>query len=229
MGVTPYYADGKQLARVACDSCKTEVVLGIPNLHYPRNITPKQKKQTDAQVQTSRPVVQKMRTHGWMISKSKVVCKCCLKNREEDKMKKVSVKEPVTKVEPDRKSTMEQRRDIRKWLDEVYDVKNVRYKERYSDYEVADLCEGDVLWGWVKQIREGDYGENGGNEEFSIFAEEAKKLANEINAAIVDSDLAIKAFKLAYDEALSKLMKAYDGLQVRQKEVTEFMKKAPKL
>lgn len=228
MGVMPYYADGKQLARVTCDSCKTEVVIGIPNIHYPRNITPKQKKQTEAHVQTSRPVVQKMRTHGWIISKSKVVCKCCLQDRNEEKMKKASVKPPVTKVDPDRKSTPAQRRDIRKWLDEVYDVENVRYKERYSDYAVADLCDG-VLWGWVKQIREEDYGENAGNEEVSIFAEEAKKLKKDIATAIVDSDLAIKAFRMAYDEALSKLMKAHDGLQARQKEVTEFANKASKL
>jgi len=229
MGVLPCYANGKQTARVTCDCCGKEVVIGIPTTNYHRNMTPSRRAKIAAEVKTSKPVVQKMRSVGWVVNKAKVVCNTCVKKGNEEKMnQKISVKKvasTVTKIEPNMKSTPVQRREIRKWLDDLYDIDRCCYKENNSDHTVADLCEGKVLWGWVKEIREADYGEGGGNEEASLMVKEVKKLSDAIDTALVTSEVAQQDFRKAYEANAAKMQKAHDGLQARHKEVNELIKK----
>jgi len=85
-----------------------------------------------------------------------------------------------------------------------------------------------VLWGWVKEIREADYGEGGGNEEAGLIVKEVKKLSDAIDTALATSEIAQQDFRKAYEASAAKMQKAHDGLQARHKEVNELIKKLKK-
>ena len=229
MGVLPCYANGRQTARVTCDCCGKEVVIGIPTTNYHRNMTPSRRAKIAAEVRTSKPVVQKMRSVGWVVNKAKVVCNTCVKKDNEEKMnQKISVKKvasTATKIEPNRKPTREQRREIIRLLEDCYDVDRECYKGKESDQSIADTCEGNVLWGWVAAIREENYGAGDGNEEADLMVKEVKKLSDTINAALASSEIAQQDFRKAYEANAAKMQKAHDGLQARHKEVNDLIKK----
>ena len=228
MGVETFY-DGRLQVRLICDKCDTSTVVSAPSHHLPKTATAQQVKKGIAELRTSKSVIQKARTAGWLVNKQTIACKCCLKNRNEEKMnQKISVKKvasTATKIEPNMKSTPAQRRDIRKWLDDLYDIDKCCYKENNSDHTVADLCDGKVLWGWVKEIREADYGENGGNEDADLMVKEVKRLSDTIDKALATSEIAQQDFRKAYEANAAKMQKAHDGLQARHKEVNDLIKK----
>jgi uncharacterized FlaG/YvyC family protein len=82
-----------------------------------------------------------------------------------------------------------------------------------------------VLWGWVKEIREADYGENGGNEDADLMVKEVKRLSDTIDKALATSEIAQQDFRKAYEANAAKMQKAHDGLQARHKEVNDLIKK----
>jgi len=228
MGVETFY-DGRLQVRLICDQCKTSIVVSAPSYHLPKSASAQQVKKGITELRTSKAVTQKARTAGWLVNKQTIACGCCLKNRNEEKMnQKISVKKvasTATKIEPNRKPTREQRREIIRLLEDCYDVDRECYKGKESDQSIADTCEGNVLWGWVAAIREENYGAGDGNEEANLMVKEVKKLSDTINAALASSEIAQQDFRKAYEANAAKMQKAHDGLQARHKEVNDLIKK----
>ncbi|MFC4731747.1 hypothetical protein [Salipiger abyssi] len=107
-------------------------------------------------------VKKKLTAHGWAEVKGKLRCPTCEARRKVVPMK------PKEAAAPAREMTKFEKIEIVKLLADVYDLDAGRYKNGDTDETVADVL--GVMPGWVANIREADFGPDGGNENIEDLA-----------------------------------------------------------
>ena len=76
-----------------------------------------------------------------------------------------------------RRPTPAQKRQIIGLLEEVYDDKLLRYAGGETDKTVAEAIGGNVMPGWVAEIREELFGPDGANEDIAILQASLDEMA----------------------------------------------------
>lgn len=187
---------GVSRAKIICDGCgRDEVVACAYSRPSPGNPTEPNQAQARA----------KSLNMGWTYVKGKMRCPACEAKRKVVKMSDVKTKQQA--VEP-REPSKKQRIQIFTMLAEVYDIDAGRYMQGDTDDTVADVL--GVLPGWVSQIREAEFGPDGGNEDFEALAAELAAFRDEVLARI----------KRNTDET-DYLLKARDRIQAAETAVTK--------
>ena len=101
------------------------------------------------------------------------------------------------------------RRSIFRAIDEGYDDKKMRYIEGVDDKTIA--AEIGTTWGWVKRIREENFGPAGPDPEFEKLSKEIS--AMQITVAGIETEMLELATKAEnYGKALVKLKSRLDAL-----------------
>ena len=112
---------------------------------------------------------QKLQKMGWSYLHRHLRCPNC-----EAKRKVV----PMKKAEEPQDPTKKQRLEIISMLMEVYDLEKECYLNGDTDTTVANVL--DVRPGWVSQIREAEFGPDGGNEDIESLKSSLAELEREI-------------------------------------------------
>lgn len=192
MAVEPieYIKAGASRANIVCDDCGGKEAVPCA---YESNGHPK--------VSQARGRAVAM---GWSYVKNKLRCKDCEAKRKVIPMKQAETKAP----EPSKKERIQ----IFAMLAEVYDVDAGRYNNGDTDETVADVL--GVRPGFVAQIREAEFGPDGGNEDIESLSQEiagqSKAITdaiNKLNEARQDLDFLLRANE-AHKCQLDKIRKA---------------------
>lgn len=190
MAVEPieYFKAGASRANIVCDDCgKKECV----PCAYDDKGQPK--------VSQARGRAMAM---GWSYVKNKLRCPTC-----EAKRKVISMTKPKEQApEP----TKKERIQIFAMLAEVYDVDAGRYNNGDTDETVADVL--GVRPGFVAQIRDAEFGPDGGNEDIEGLAAKIDEMLREMegikgdcNAIKKDAQSIINAANVAFESNQKKL------------------------
>lgn len=122
-------------------------------------------------------VISKANKQGWSYVKGALRCATC-----EARRKVVPMKKPEPKPEPLRQPTKKQRIEIFKMLSEVYDLDAERYHDGETDDTVADVL--GVMPGWVTEIRETNFGPDGGNENIEELEAKIAQFEPDVRAML---------------------------------------------
>lgn len=152
---------GTPRAKVICDDCGREEVVACAYTRSDRHISQPNASQARAKVIKL----------GWAYVKGCLRCSAC-----ESKRKVIPMKKVIEQQEP----TKKQRLEIISMLMEVYDLENECYLSGDTDSTVADVL--NVRPGWVSQIREAEFGPDGGNEDIESLKTSLGELEREIKA-----------------------------------------------
>lgn len=140
---------------------------------------------------------------GWAYVKNKLRCPTC-----EAKRKVIPMKQPTKTEAPE--PTKKERIQIFAMLADVYDVDAGRYAQGDTDETVADVL--GVRPGFVAQIREAEFGPDGGNEDIDALAakiddmlREMKGIKGDCEAIIKDAQSIIDNANFAFDSNKKKL------------------------
>lgn len=125
---------------------------------------------------------------GWAEVKGKDYCMTCETNR-----KVVNMSEAKQKVEPARKMTPRDKRQIIATLEDCYDDDAKCYTQGDTDNTLAEAL--GVMPGWVAEIREELFGPDGGNEDMTALQEEFGKVSAEWRSLLEALDAAEKETK----------------------------------
>jgi transcriptional regulator with XRE-family HTH domain len=186
---------GKSRALIVCDDCSqsVEVPCSYLNATGPKGHQPN--------VSQARRRALGM---GWTYVKSKLRCPTCEEKRKVVPMK--FNKQPEAPKEP----TKRQRIEIFTMLAECYDIDAGRYQRGDTDETIADVL--GVMPGWVSQIREAEFGPDGGNEDIELLAAKIDDMLKEMEgikgdcvAIQKDAESIIKMAKAAMDSNDKKL------------------------
>lgn len=185
-----YFKAGASRANIVCDDCgKKECV----PCAYDDKGQPK--------VSQARGRAMAM---GWSYVKNKLRCPTCEAKRKVVPMTKPKEQAP----EPSKKERIQ----IFAMLAEVYDVDAGRYNNGDTDETVADVL--GVRPGFVAQIREAEFGPDGGNEDIEGLTQELQGQSkaitdamNKLNEAKQDLDFLLRANE-AHRCQLDKIRKA---------------------
>lgn len=159
---------GQPRMQATCDDCGREEVFACPR----------------GDVGHARKRIHGM---GWRVVKDQLTCRSCQVKRKAEKMATTGAKAKVTpgsSEQPPREPTRAQRREIRDFLEDVYDVDAGCYKAGETDQTVADCLE--VLPGWVARIREEWFGDNGGNQDMAALQGDLNRFIQEASQAVAD-------------------------------------------
>lgn len=113
------------------------------------------------------------------------------------------------------KPSREQKREIMKILDEVYDPKAGRYRGEETDHTVAHAL-GIERWGWITEIRKEFYGDSGENEAKDNLVAEVKAKLREcdaLGAALHDKHDDILKSLREFNDRKAQLAQLLDRLQ----------------
>lgn len=176
-----------------CDKCSFEEIVPAPH---------EASKDGQPMKVNEGKVVKKLTQMGWSKIRRTLLCpKCEAKRRTyaakksehvvPEKWKAGGEKYPNTGDQMDnvtdipRQPTRTQRREIMEMLAEVYDTDAGRYKGSETDDTVAGALE--VMPGWVSQIREEFFGDEGGNCEVDDLAAECRAMAEKLDGQIKEA------------------------------------------
>lgn len=212
MSIVPTYKNGKELAVITCDTCGTKEEVTCMHGASTRSANkrangPKSK----VALQNNKAVLQKLLKLKWKIYSTKQVCASCVKKANEEKMARQTAK--IEKLEPNRKPSREQKREIMLMLQIVYDFKNQRYTKAETDKTVAETLGEGILWGWVREIREDMFGPDG-NEENMLTVGEAKLWIDRADANIE-----------AFDKMIDNMQHTLTQIKSDRKEVVGLLAK----
>lgn len=115
----------------------------------------------------------KLRGMGRAHVRGRDLCPACTRAARARKVGTMGKKESGNVTEL-RQPSREQRRQIAKLLDDVYDVQAGRYLGGETDKTVAETIGGGVMPGWVAELREDMYGPDGGNDDLEALAAEMR-------------------------------------------------------
>jgi hypothetical protein len=164
------------LALCTCDECAAEVSFDSLNVGGVGPV--KNAKVVGSPLQLKEPgaVNKRLYERGWIVAGKRIRCpKCEARRKERQRALKANVEQGEGeamngKVTDIRRPTREQRRDIRAALDLHYDLKAERYIGGETDLTIARIVGGGCMFGWVAEIRDADYGPDGGNEQIAQVA-----------------------------------------------------------
>ena len=215
MSIVPTYKDGKELALITCDTCgaKEEVVC----MHGTNTRTARKRSngpKTTIALQNNKTVLQKLLKLKWKVYSTRQICGFCVDKAKEEKMVRQTAK--IEKLEPNRKPSREQKREIMLMLQTVYDFENQRYTKSETDKTVADALGEGTLWGWVREIREDMFGPDG-NEENMLTVGEAKLWIDRASANIE-----------AFEKTITDMQHTLTQIKADRKEVVELLTKMQK-
>lgn len=191
------YKGGAGRAKIVCDDCEKSEVVPCNYLGN-HNGASNEARPNESQARA------KALAMGWAYVKGKLRCHEC-----EAKRKVVPMKQAKTEVpEP----TKKERIQIFAMLADVYDVDAGRYNNGDTDETVADVL--GVRPGFVAQIREAEFGPDGGNEDIEGLTQELHgqskaitEAMNKLNEAKQDLDFLMRANE-AHRTQLDKIRKA---------------------
>ena len=144
------YTQGQSRAKIICDDCGRDEC--VPCAYVTKQIGGDPARPNESQARA------KALNLGWTYIKNKLRCPTCEAKRKVVPMK--PVEKPKTQTpEP----TKRQRIDIFTMLAECYDIDAGKYRQGDTDDTLADVL--GVRPGWVMQIREAEFGPDGGNED----------------------------------------------------------------
>ena len=210
MTITAVYKDGKEQAKCVCDECKAEIF--VTCMHGSRKSKP--------EFQNNKTIIQKLHKLGWKIYQRETVCDACMAKRKEKKVNKTN----ITKIEPNRQPSREQKRDIMLMLQDVYSIDKQCYTKSETDKTVADALEDGIMWGWVKAIREDMFGPDG-NEDDQLSVGEAHLWIDRTDTHIAD----LKASILTFEKQMADMHRILASIQSCRKEVKGFLDTIQKL
>lgn len=195
---------GAGRAKIVCDDCGRDEVIPcayVGNANARSNV---------AQPNVSQ-AHKKAHHMGWSIVKNVMRCPACEAKRKVVPMK-AAEKTPEAKTAP-REASKRQRIEIFTMLAEVYDLDAGRYKKGETDDTVAEVL--GVMPGWVSQIRDAEFGPDGGNDDIEALGkafEESRlawrELLTQLEAAgdeVKRIETEMKAHKDRMDSAIAKL------------------------
>lgn len=164
MGIEPieHTRMGHSRAKIVCDDCGKDDCVPCA---YLGNANKKSCENRPNESQARAKAI----SMGWAYVKNKLRCATCEAKRKAN----LTVTKQSKTPEPPREPTKQQRIQIFAMLAEVYDLDAGRYNNGDTDDTVADVL--GVMPGWVAQIREAEFGPDGGNEDIELMA---KTLAN---------------------------------------------------
>jgi hypothetical protein len=162
------------------------------------------------QLQSEGQVHIKLQAQGWSLIKGRLRCVKCeekrkaenqkpkwLENAVETQIEKEIAMEKTANVTELRKATPAQRREIHQHLLSFYDTKAGRYQDTATDKTIADMICGGCMPGWVAEIREADYGPDGGNAELEAVRAEVEAMRRDFDGKIAAMVKRIDAIKAA--------------------------------
>lgn len=203
--IEAYIGKGRaELAMCRCDACEHEISLRAAHGNVAGG---KSVRLLKADVRNIGQVTLKLSHLGWSLVKGRLYCPTCSVARKKSKVWINEAKEELEMTEDKtvtelRSPTREQRRDIRAALDLVYDLKAEKYIGAETDLTIAVDIGGGCMPGWVSEIRESDYGPDGGNQEMETAMAAIDDLMKQANdAAAIASALQRDVTKLCQDAA----------------------------
>lgn len=199
---------GVSRAKVVCDECGRSEVAACDYKRVPGG----KWVPNEGQIKT------KITAHNWSIIKNKMFCPACLAKRKvvnmhEQKARKMEAEKP-------KEPTKKQRVQIFATLAEVYDIDSGRYMQGDTDDTVADVL--GVMPGWVAEIREAEFGPDGGNEDIATLAAELAEFRKQATEAIRENternEVLINALERAkeFAERLSRIRAAVGPRNIKK-------------
>lgn len=164
--------EGVSRAKVVCDMCGRDEVVPCA---YQLSPTHHKKVPNLGQVRA------RAQAMGWACIKNKFHCSYCEAERKDKAMKGKVVQMAQKKTEEPPEPSKRQRIDIFTMLAEVYDIDAGRYLQGDTDETVASVL--GVMPGWVAQIRESEFGPDGGNEDIEALVAKLDDWTNQVDAA----------------------------------------------
>lgn len=170
-------------------------------------------------------VIRRLTGKGWTIVKKKLRCPSCEAARKAATHKPQPENDQmITKIEQDpisaptaatglRQPTPKQKREIISMLELAWDDTRSRFKAGENDKTVAEAIGEDVLWGWVKQIREELFGHDTRNEEAEKLAAELKILRSDVDTRTMDMRIAIAKMRDDLDKVTGGYVKRIEAMQ----------------
>lgn len=125
--------------------------------------------------------IKKIQEMGWSVIKKDLRCPKCEAQR---KVENMSPK--VKPAAPTRLPTRAQRREIYLMLADCYDCDNERYQRGDTDETLAEVL--SVMPGWVAEIREKDFGPDGGNEDIEALTKQCQSFLKDAHALVAKRD-----------------------------------------
>lgn len=191
---------GGSRAKAICDDCGTATEFSCRH---------ERRKEADPSTVAQGQAIKTVTGMGWSYLKGKLRCPACEANR-----KAASQKEDPPEAAPaaPREPTRQQRREIIDMLTEVYDTEAERYRQGDTDETVADVL--GVMPGWVAQIREEFFGEDGGNSDIDALVAEIDGFREHLAEVIRNYTYALEQVRAAAGKAdamaeqLAKIKKA---------------------
>jgi hypothetical protein len=160
----------------------------------------------------------KLQSLGWSLVKKKLRCPKCEEKRKAENTKPKwlhdaekthssdeVIMEKTSTITPMRKATPAQRREIHQHLLSFYDTKAGRYQDKATDQTIAEMIGGGCMSGWVAEIREADYGPDGGNAEFDAIRAEFEACKKDVDARLATLQRRIDAMKSAVGPRAAKV------------------------
>lgn len=166
---------GAGRAKLVCDDCSRSEVIPcayVGNANARSNVCQPNVSQAN-----------KKASHmGWSVVKNVMRCPACEAKRKVVPMK-AAEKTPEAKTAP-REASKRQRIEIFTMLAEVYDLDAGRYKKGETDDTVAEVL--GVMPGWVSQIRDAEFGPDGGNDDIEALAAVLTDMQSQLEAIAAD-------------------------------------------
>lgn len=199
--IEPINGHGVNRANVFCDICQRHETV---TCDYERQ------HQGEAGTPNYGQITRKMAGKGWATVKKVMRCPACEAKRKASNAKTTWLKEAekihTTEAKMAEKSatvtdlrspTPAQRREIHQHLLSFYDVNAGRYQDKATDKTIAGMIGGGCMPGWVAEIREADYGPDGGNAEIDAILAEIEAMRKDMGGKIDALQKRIDAVKLA--------------------------------
>jgi len=201
---------GEEQAKVTCDDCgSVEIVKAC------HGSSSGGQRYNAGVLRNEGQVIRKMESAGWANVKNKLRCPTCEAERreqnnsdtttqkEEQPMKHQPIVALQTVKDELRKPTPKQKREIIGLLEDVYDDVLLRYRGKETDKAVAETI-GDVMPGWVAEIRDDMFGPDGSNDEMEalmsemrVWRDALKTETDTANKRLAAAESAIRAMNAA--------------------------------
>lgn len=183
-----YGRKGQPRRKACCDHCPREEVICCPK-GAPGH------------------AIKKIQEMGWSLIKKDLRCPKCEAQRKARNMNQKA--KPVASA---RQPTRAQRRDIHLLLVDCYDCDKERYQRGDTDETLAEVL--SVMPGWVAEIREKDFGPDGGNEDIEALTGQCEAFLKDARTLVAKRDKETDAMAAAIKqvtgmvEQLAKIRKS---------------------
>ena len=183
---------GAPRAKAVCDECGREEVVPCG---YDGFAAPKEGQ-----------VLSKLKANGWTFISKKLRCPKCEAARKAKRSEKPKMTKKKELMQAPSEMDIKSRREINRAIMAVWDEDNERYQGAYTDRTVAD--EIGVRPGWVKIVREENYGGSGGNDEF-------ERLLTKVEAFEADVRAEMLAATAEYEQRIKKKLAEHSALKAQ--------------